>query len=94
MYGALTDWKVKPEAKMTYNQMALQYETEMYLKQGIYNYIYAFVEDGKSQPDLTRFEGSHWQTENEYSVLVYHRQLGWDFDRLLSITTVTFPPQD
>lgn len=94
VYGALTDWKVKPEAKMTFNQMALQYETEMYLKQGIYNYIYAFVEDGKSQPDLTRFEGSHWQTENEYSVLVYHRQLGWDFDRLLSITTVTFPPQD
>jgi len=27
-------------------------------------------------------------------VLVYHRQMGWDYDRLLRITTVTFPPRD
>lgn len=94
VYGALTDWKIKPEAKMTFNQVALQYESSLYIKQGIYNYIYAFVKDGEIQPDFTRFEGSHFQTENEYSVLVYHRQMGWDYDRLLRITTVTFPPRD
>lgn len=94
VYGALTDWKIKPEAKMTFNQLALQYETTLYIKQGIYNYIYVFVKDGEMQPDFTRFEGSHFQTENEYSVLVYHRQMGLDYDRLLRITTVSYPFRD
>ena len=92
IYGALTDWQIKPEAKMHFNQLELQYENTLYLKQGIYNYIYVFVQDGKHQPDLSRFEGSHFQTENEYSILVYHRGLGLDFDRLLSIKTVNYPP--
>lgn len=92
VYGALTDWQVKPEAKMTFNQVSLQYETTMYLKQGLYNYLYIFVEDGDVQPDLGFFEGSHFQAENEYAILVYHRQLGWDFDRLLSYTVFKYPP--
>lgn len=94
VYGALTDWEIKPEAKMTYNQLALQYESTLYLKQGLYNYIYAYVQDGEIKPDLSRFEGSHFQTENEYSILVYHRPLGWDYDRLIGLKTVIYPPED
>ncbi|MBT3964688.1 MAG: DUF5103 domain-containing protein [Flavobacteriales bacterium] len=91
IYGALTDWRIVPHAKMTYNQKSLQYENTLYLKQGLYNYCYAFVYDGEYEPDLMRFEGAHFQTENEYSILVYHRQLGRDFDRLLSFKTIKYP---
>ena len=56
--------------------------------------MYAFVKDGEIKPDMSRFEGSHFETENEYSILVYHRPLGLDYDRLLSIKTMPFPPQD
>lgn len=94
IYGALTDWQIQADAKMKYNQLELQYENTLYLKQGIYNYIYVFVKDGEILPDITRFEGSHFETENEYSILVYHRGLGLDFDRLIGVKTVTFPPQN
>lgn len=94
IYGALTDWKILPEAKMNYNQMALQYEQSLYLKQGLYNYIYVFVKDGKLKPDISRFEGTHFQTENEYSILVYHRQLGLDYDRLLGVKTLNYPQNE
>jgi len=93
IYGALTDWQIKPEAKMTYNQVAMEYEATLYLKQGLYNYLYVFVEDEKKQPDLGMFEGSHFQTENEYAILVYHRQLGWDYDRLLNYSVVKYPKE-
>jgi len=88
VFGALTDWQIKKEAKLTYNQVALQYENTMYLKQGLYSYMYAVVKDGEFQPDLVTFEGTHFQTENEYAILVYHRPLGLDYDRLLTYKTV------
>lgn len=84
VFGALTDWQIKKEAKLTFNQLALQYETSLYLKQGLYSYMYAVVKDGEYTPDLVTFEGTHFQTENEYAILVYHRPLGLDFDRLLT----------
>ena len=94
VYGALTDWKILPEAKMKFNQLELKYENTLYIKQGIFNYMYAFVKDGEIKPDMSRFEGSHFETENEYSILVYHRPLGLDYDRLLMIKTITFPPEN
>lgn len=93
IYGALTDWQIKPEAKMTYNPLEMQYENTLYLKQGLYNYLYVFVADGKKEPDLSMFEGSHFQAENEYAILVYHRQLGWDYDRLLSYSVFKYPAE-
>ncbi|GAB4383504.1 MAG: DUF5103 domain-containing protein [Salibacteraceae bacterium] len=90
VFGALTDWQLKPEAKMTYSNADLAYSCDLYLKQGLYNYLYAVAFDGTDEPDLSVIEGSHFQTENEYSILIYHRQLGWDYDRLLSYTTVRY----
>jgi hypothetical protein len=86
IYGALTDWKITPEAKMQFNQSNLQYEANMYLKQGLYNYQYVFVADGQSTPDMSYFEGSHYETENDYTILVYHRKIGLDYDRLIKTT--------
>ena len=85
IYGAMTDWQIKPAAKMTYNQLELQYESELYLKQGLYNYMYVLVKDGSLTPDMAYIEGSHYETENEYTILVYHRPLGLDYDKLISV---------
>jgi len=85
IYGALTDWQIKPEAKMQFDQLELQYEASLYLKQGLYNYLYVFVKDGEMQPDMTFVEGSHFETENDYTVLIYHRTIGLDYDKLISV---------
>lgn len=85
VYGALTDWKIKPEAKMLFDQSKMLYEVDMYLKQGLYNYMLVYVKDGESVPDMAYLEGSHFETENDYTILVYHRKIGLDYDRLIKV---------
>ena len=30
-------------------------------------------------------EGSHWDTENDYAIFVYHREEGTYYDQLISV---------
>jgi hypothetical protein len=83
--GRLTDWRMNRNSKMTYNYTRMGYETTLYLKQGYYNYIYVLSNDTKKGGDETITEGSHWDTENDYYIFVYHRQFGTYFDQLIGI---------
>ena len=79
--GALTGWGNSPEAKMTYDPKTGRYSTSLLLKQGWYDYQYAFVtEDGY---DSEPIEASFFETENEYEVMVYYRALGSRYDQLV-----------
>ncbi|GAA0881068.1 DUF5103 domain-containing protein [Algoriphagus jejuensis] len=81
MLGALTAWGNRPEAKMTYDPKTGHYSTSLLLKQGWYDYQYGFATaDGY---DSDPIEGSFFETENEYEVLVYYRALGSRYDQLV-----------
>ncbi len=84
VFGALTDWTLKEEAKLKYDERTETYYTSLYLKQGYYNYIYTFLEDGKTGSDDTVVEGMHFETENDYGILVYHRPPGRYFDEVIA----------
>ena len=84
--GKFCDWKMNKENRMSYNATKKGYECELYLKQGYYNYKYVFAEDGKIAADESIVEGTHWETENDYTIYVYHRGLGTYYDRLVGIT--------
>lgn len=72
IYGALTNWKLDDNSRMDYDKRSNTYSKTLLLKQGYYDYAYAVkAEDGSA--DLTKYEGSHWETENNYMVLVYWR---------------------
>jgi len=86
--GALNDWEFNSNNVMTYNRDAGAYECIMLLKQGWYNYEYVFRPDGSAETVATRFEGSHYETENDYTVLVYYRNPRERYDRLLGSQTV------
>jgi hypothetical protein len=86
--GALNDWKFNSDNVMTYNRDAGAYECIMLLKQGWYNYEYVFRPDGSAETAASRFEGSHYETENDYTVLVYYRNPRERYDRLLGSQTV------
>lgn len=88
VFGGLSDWQFKPEFKMRYNYKRKSYMLATYLKQGFYNYEYVLLEDGKNAGDATYFEGSHWETENNYSIFVYHKTPGQYYDRLIGMTIV------
>jgi len=85
VFGALTDWRLTTESKMVYNYDEEVYETLLYLKQGYYDYQYVFLEDGAKLPDETIIEGNHYETTNEYTVLVYFRPLGGRYDQLIGL---------
>ncbi len=70
VFGALTDWKIEKRFRMDYSSR-FGYECDVLLKQGVYDYEYVKVKDGKL--DATEFEGNHWETEDNYTVFVYYR---------------------
>ena len=56
------------------------------LKQGFYNYQFAFVHDNVPKVvDLTEIEGDSYETENEYHILVYYRPFGSRYDQLVAV---------
>lgn len=70
---------------MEYNAAHNAYEQAVLLKQGGYNYLYAFVRKGDTAASLQPVEGSYWQTQNQYDIYVYHRAWGERYDRLICV---------
>jgi hypothetical protein len=81
--GEFTDWKLKPEYKMTFNENRARFDLEVPLKQGRYEYAYALYDNETKQPDESIFEGNHSNTENEYMILVYNKNLQFNYDELI-----------
>lgn len=74
---------------MTYNYNSKAYETTLYLKQGYYNYMYAFLENGKEQANVRLLENSFSETSNQYTIYVYYRKPGTYQDQLIGMETFT-----
>ena len=85
IFGELSNWQFRPDNLMRYDPEAGGYRGSMYLKQGYYNYVYAYLPNGASKGDVTVTEGSHWETENEYQVMVYWRRPGDYYDQLVGM---------
>lgn len=90
LIGQITNYGRDDNAKMRWNPQQNTYETTLQLKQGYYDYAYALA-DGKNNP--LRFitdetEGNIWETENQYTILVYYRELGGRYDQLMNVTVI------
>jgi hypothetical protein len=76
VFGKLSDYELLPELKMKYEQELGGYLADVVLKQGWYDYVYY-------TPDTPYLiEGSHFETENDYDILVYLKPQGRTFDIL------------
>lgn len=85
VFGGFNDWRCTKENLMHYNPGRLGYECILYLKQGYYNYEYVFLKDGSTVADEILIEGSHYETENDYVIYIYHRQQGTFYDQLIGV---------
>jgi len=88
VYGGLTDFQCKKEFRMVWTPAEKAYTLRAKVKQGFVNYCYAYLPPGATVPDLTTIEGSHFQTENDYLVLVYVKDYALRCDRLLGVRFV------
>mgnify|MGYP002521041230 FL=1 len=69
--------------RMSYDNENRCYYLTRLVKQGGYDYQYWFVNKGGTGATLQRTEGSHWQSENEYTIYVYYRPFGGRYDQLV-----------
>lgn len=83
VYGNFNAFAIEPLTKMEFNPESGSYEVSFRLKQGFYNYKYVVVDKKTSELEEGAISGNFWQTENNYKTLVYYRDLGARFDRLI-----------
>lgn len=88
VFGELSDWQLKPEFKMHYEESVHAYICTPYLKQGYYNYEYLLVNRKTGKVDEEALEGNWYETRNQYFILVYYRPFGERYDRLVATTTL------
>ena len=82
IYGNFNNYALEEMNRMVFNREENYYQASFKLKQGFYNYKYVVV-DSKGNLDEGRISGDFWQTENNYKVLVYYRDLGARYDKLI-----------
>jgi len=83
IYGELSDWRMQDDFQLYYNADNKTYEAIVPLKQAYYNYVYAVVDNATGLADTKYFEGSHTETENNYMVMVYHKNQTMGYDELI-----------
>lgn len=89
VFGALTGWNTDKSNEMKWNYEDAGYELSLLLKQGYYNFEYAYVPTGSKKVDVVNLEGSFYLTENEYQILAYFREPASRYDRLVGFNTIS-----
>ncbi|MDR0790116.1 MAG: DUF5103 domain-containing protein [Bacteroidales bacterium] len=86
--GELSDWHLSEQNRMSYDKSLQAYTASLFLKQGFYDYMIYFKPANSSVADISKVEGNHSETENEYHVLVYYRKPGDRYDSLIGYCKV------
>lgn len=84
VYGNFNNYALEPDNELQFNSETGLYEKSFRLKQGFYNYKYV-VTDKNGVLNEGAISGNFYQTENNYKVLVYYRDLGARYDRLIGM---------
>ena len=71
---------------MIYNEVSKQFTLQMPLKQGVYDYHYIWADEKGKLIDEHAFDGSFFETENNYQILIYYKAPGSRFDELIAFT--------
>lgn len=90
--GDFSNYAYNEDYEMVYNPEHAAYEGVALVKMGAYDYQYIFVPNER-QTEMAvpnPFDGSFFETENEYTVSVYHRPFGDRYDHLIAVEKVAF----
>ena len=81
--GKFNDYKLDDRSKLNFDPASGKFLTSQFLKQGVYDYEYVWVDKATGKSDDTALEGSHFETENDYQLLVYYHPAGARWDELV-----------
>jgi hypothetical protein len=85
--GRFNNFTLNEDSKLAYEPSRNKFYTNIKLKQGLYDFKYVWV-DEHGKFDDTIFEGSFFETDNIYQILVYYRKPGARWDELIGFTAV------
>jgi hypothetical protein len=87
--GQFNQYKYDDANKLVFNEDKGLYEKTMLLKQGFYTYAYMTADAARHIPgDVSLTDGNYWETENDYTILVYFRGFSDRYDRIVGVTTI------
>lgn len=81
--GMFNNFALTPDNKMDFNKETKRYEKALMIKQGFTNYQYVTVNNKGQIDNESAIDGNFFQTENNYTILVYYRENGQRFDRVI-----------
>lgn len=87
--GRFNNYTLSKENKLVYDANKKQFYGNILLKQGLYDYEYAWLEKTSKIVETKPFEGSFFQTENTYQIFVYYRKPGARWDTLVGYTNLS-----
>ena len=84
VYGNFNGFAINDSTKLNYNSNSGFYETTLTLKQGFYNYQYVTK---NKQGIISNYDidGSFYETENDYTVLVYFKKFGSRYTEVIGV---------
>ena len=85
--GQFTGFEASDKYKMRFNETTGLYEASVFMKQGYYSYTY-LLEDENGVDYTNLLEGNYWETENNYTVLVYYKSFTDRTDQLIGIGAI------
>ncbi len=86
--GKFNDYKLDDRSKLDYDDKGKFY-THLFLKQGVYDYEYVWVDNNTKKPDYIALEGSYFDTENRYQILVYYKPPTARWEELVGFEVVS-----
>lgn len=86
--GRFNNYTLGEENKLIYDPNRKRYVANIKLKQGLYDYKYVWVDEAGKFDD-TLFEGSFFETENNYQVFVYYRKPAGRWEELIGYSNIS-----
>lgn len=83
--GKFNDYRLNESNRLNYDQNLKRFYGSMYVKQGVYDYHYVWVDDNGKVDDSV-FDGSFFETENSYQIFFYYKRPGARWEELVGFT--------
>lgn len=87
LFGQLTNYSLNDSLKLQFDPAKNVYQTRLLLKQGYYSYGYIQTDKG-SKTNYKDVDGSYYETENSYTILVYFKDFASRADELIGVSTI------
>ena len=81
--GMFNNYSLSPENKMDYNSEKNLYEKAIMIKQGFTNFEYKIADKNGVIDYENAIDGNFYQTENEYTILVYYKESTDRYQRVI-----------